>query len=156
MMGILEDVIIAFDFLRVQDEGHCRVAHDQLVVFEDVSNQTDQLTALPLEVGVEFFVDIEELQQLREFKLVTEQVEPGEPGQLAIVEVNDLAGKLSFNLLQDELGIHELIRQQLNFSFVVAIGHVLIQLAVYDQLLRQEDALQLVHEDPPGRLVDLQ
>lgn len=156
VVRVFEDVVVVLDLLRVGNEGDGGVAHDELIVLEDVADQANQLAAVAAEVRVELGVDVQQLEQLGQLELVAQQVEPSQPGELAVVEVDDLARELSLYLLQDELGVHELVGQQLYFPLVVAVGHVLVELTVDDDLLREEDALQLVQTHPPGCPVDLE
>jgi hypothetical protein len=148
VMGIFQDVIIAFYFLRIRDEGDVGVIHDEFIIFEDVADNAYQFATLLIEAGVELLVYLRQLQQLGELVLVAQQVEASEAGQFAVVKIDYFAGKLSLYFFQDKLSIHKLVGEQFYFSLVVPVGDILVQLAIDDDLLGKEDMLQLVHANP--------
>lgn len=94
VVDIAEDVDVARDVFWIVDEGNCRVLEDKLIVIENVADHADQFAAFREKRRVKLFVYSNQPKQFGQLLPLAEQVKASEAGQLAVIEVDDLTGKL--------------------------------------------------------------
>lgn len=127
VVNIAEDVDVARDIFWIVDEGDCRVLEDKFIVVEDVADHTDQFAAFREKRRIKLFVDRNEPKQLGQLLPLAEQVKASEARQLAVIEVDDLTGKLWLHSLHNELAVLEFVGEQSDLLFGTAEDYILKQ-----------------------------
>jgi hypothetical protein len=153
-MGEPDEFVMVADVLSVIDESHSRMRPNQLIVVGGVIEETDEFATLLLEMGVELFVDGQQVDQVVQLLLRAEHVHSHHPWQFAIVVFQSLTAEFPLHSLYDKLAVCESLSHFLNIRSFAVVNYVLIELTVDEYLLRERKLPGLIHYDPPVHLVD--